>query len=49
MNKEEGKPITHAQIVALLDRAQKAGVDAIKTENLYTFDGAPGYSMAQGE
>lgn len=49
MNKEEGKPITHAQIVALLDRAQKAGIDAIKTENLYTFDGAPGYSMAQGE
>ena len=49
MSKTEGKPIKHAQIVALLGRLAEAGIDAIKTENLYTFDGQPGYSMAQGE
>ena len=49
MNKTEGKPITHAQIVALLGRLDAAGIDAIKTENLYTFDGKAGYSLAQGE
>ncbi len=26
-----------------------AGFDFIKTEHLYTFDGEPGYSLAQGE
>jgi isocitrate dehydrogenase len=42
----EGK-ITHAQISALLNRAAQAGFDFIKTENLYNFDGKPGYSHAQ--
>jgi isocitrate dehydrogenase len=27
----------------------QAGVDVIKTENLYTFDGEPGYSLGQGQ
>ena len=49
MNKTEGKPITHAQIVALLGRIDAAGIDVIKTENLYTFNGQAGYSLAQGE
>lgn len=33
----------------LLVRVAEAGLDAVKTENLYTFDGARGYSQAQGE
>jgi isocitrate dehydrogenase len=41
--------IEHAQIVALLERLDRAGLDFIKTENLYDFDGSPGYSLAQGQ
>jgi isocitrate dehydrogenase len=36
-------------ISALLLRIAEAGLDAVKTENLYTFDGKRGYSQAQGE
>jgi isocitrate dehydrogenase len=41
--------VTHAQILALLQRVTAAGFDVIKTENLYNFDGEPGYSLGQGE
>jgi len=40
--------VTHAQIVTLLRRIGEAGYDAIKTENLYNFDGERGYSLDQG-
>jgi len=40
---------THQQIVALLQRLGDAGLDFIKTEHLYTFDGQPGFSTGQGE
>ena len=33
----------------LLVRLLEAGLPAVKTENLYRFDGQPGYSVAQGE
>jgi isocitrate dehydrogenase len=46
---EPGKPLNHAMIVELLGRLAKAGVDFIKTENLCTFDGEPGYSLGQGQ
>jgi isocitrate dehydrogenase len=36
-------------ISTLLLRLAEAGLDAVKTENLYTFDGERGYSQAQGE
>ena len=42
-------PVTHRQIVGLLDRLQKAGLDFIKIENLYTFDGQKGFVASQGE
>jgi isocitrate dehydrogenase len=42
-------PITHSQIVDLLDRISGEGFDFIKTENLCTFDGERGYSLGQGE
>ena len=44
----EGAATPYA-IAALLLRLADAGLDAVKTENLYTFDGVSGYSQAQGE
>lgn len=46
---KDGHSITHAQVVDLLGRIASTGLDFIKTESLCTFDGAPGYSLAQGE
>ncbi|HVZ78462.1 MAG TPA: NADP-dependent isocitrate dehydrogenase [Gemmatimonadaceae bacterium] len=43
------EPMTHAKIANALTRLAYAGLDAIKTENLYTFDGVKGYSLGQGE
>ena len=43
-----GGSVTHAQIVTLLDRIAKSGVDFVKTEHLCNFNGQPGYSFAQG-
>ncbi|MBS1859185.1 MAG: NADP-dependent isocitrate dehydrogenase [Acidobacteria bacterium] len=39
----------HRDLVDLLDRAATAGFDFIKTENLCTFDGVPGFSLGQGQ
>lgn len=36
-------------ICALFCSLADAGVDVIKTENLYSFDGIPGYSLGQGQ
>ncbi len=41
--------VDHDQIVALLGRIARTGMDFVKTEHLCTFDGEPGYSLAQGE
>ena len=40
----EGSVVTHAQLNSLLQRFDAAGLDVIKTENLYNFDGEKGYS-----
>lgn len=40
--------LRHKDIVALCGRAEEAGIDFIKTENLYTFDGVNGFSVEQG-
>lgn len=45
----KGDAVTHAQIVDLLKRMTDAGFDVIKTENLYLFDGKPGFSLGAGE
>jgi isocitrate dehydrogenase len=42
--KPAGGNLTHGQVLALLKRVTDAGFDFIKTENLYNFDGKPGYS-----
>jgi isocitrate dehydrogenase len=38
-----------SQIIDLLGRIQSSGVDFIKIESLYNFDGQPGYSLGQGQ
>ena len=40
---------THRQVISLLEGVHAAGFDFIKTENLYTFDGEPGFSLGQGQ
>ncbi|QKK02047.1 MAG: NADP-dependent isocitrate dehydrogenase [Pseudomonadota bacterium] len=45
----EGQHPVHGDILDLLRRIDAAGLDFIKTEHLYQFDGVPGFSLAQGE
>jgi len=49
MSQEKGAPISHQQIIDLLDRVAGAGFDFIKIESLCNFDGERGYSLDQGE
>jgi isocitrate dehydrogenase len=44
-----GGTATHRQILDLYSNLVKEGFDVIKTENLCTFDGQPGYSLGQGQ
>jgi len=44
-----GGSVTAKQTIALLGRIAEGGYDAIKTENLYTFDGQVGFTLSQGE
>jgi isocitrate dehydrogenase len=44
-----GKAIAHEAIVQLLKNVSEAGFDFIKIENLYRFDGQPGFSLGQGQ
>ena len=39
-----GRPARHPDIRALLERCEQAGLEWIKTELLYLFDGKPGFS-----
>lgn len=41
------KPLSYQEIAQLLQALHKAGFDVFKTENLYLFDGRPGFSSAQ--
>jgi isocitrate dehydrogenase len=43
------RAVSHAEVVDLLHNLVSDGLDFIKTEHLYTFDGVRGYSLAQGE
>ena len=44
-----GQTPTTRDVAALLNRVADTGIECIKTENLYNFDGHPGYSLGQGE
>ena len=49
MGSIDGNAIKHTAIVDLLNRIHAEGLDFIKIENLYHFDGEPGYSLGQGQ
>ncbi|NQZ01948.1 MAG: NADP-dependent isocitrate dehydrogenase [Bdellovibrionales bacterium] len=49
MKRESASTITGSDLIALQTAVNGAGVDIIKTENLYTFDGDRGYSLGQGQ
>jgi len=46
---DHARPVTHRRVAALLQRFAQCGLDFIKTEHLYEFDGQPAYSKGQGE
>jgi isocitrate dehydrogenase len=46
---EELNDCSYQGILYLLQQIHKAGFDVIKTENLYTFNGEPGFSAGQGQ
>lgn len=46
---EKAGNLSNSDIIALLSNIDRGGLDAIKTENLYSFDGERGYSLGQGE
>jgi isocitrate dehydrogenase len=46
---KKGTAISHKDIINLLGRVNAAEIDFIKTENLCTFDGEPGFSLGQGQ
>ena len=41
--------VSKESIPALITKLLEAGVDVVKTENLYYFDGKLGFSLGQGE
>lgn len=43
------KAIHHNDIIVLLQQMNKLGLDVIKTENLYTYNGELGFTLAQGQ
>ncbi len=45
----DGKAFNHAVLVEMLRTLTRCGIDFIKTEGLYAFDGEPGYSLGQGQ
>jgi isocitrate dehydrogenase len=40
---------TKKGLIELLSQAESAGIDVVKTENLYAFDGKAAYSLGQGQ
>jgi isocitrate dehydrogenase len=45
----EGGPVSPKTVVRLQDRLVDAGLNPIKTEGLFTFDGEAGYTKGQGQ
>jgi len=45
----EGENITKSDIIQLLSNAEDKGIDVVKTENLYSFDGRQAFSLGQGQ
>ena len=49
MSVSKGKPVTHKQIANLIQKLAESGIDFNQTEHLCTFNGQPGYTVAQDE
>lgn len=47
--KEDGSPVEKKSLNKLFSNAIDVGMDVIKTENLYSFDGKKGFSLGQGQ
>ncbi|WP_347159077.1 NADP-dependent isocitrate dehydrogenase [Pontibacter chitinilyticus] len=45
----QGHPVAKEHLIALLAKAIEKGLDTIKTENLYTFNGKAAFSLGQGQ
>jgi isocitrate dehydrogenase len=43
------EPVTYEEVIALLSKLHNEGMEVIKTENLYEFDGKRAFSLGQGE
>jgi isocitrate dehydrogenase len=43
------KAMNYSMVAEMLGKLARRGVEFIKTEHLYTFDGEPGYSLGQGQ
>ncbi|WPP52148.1 NADP-dependent isocitrate dehydrogenase [Catalinimonas niigatensis] len=46
---EKGSAIEKQEVIHILSAALESGIDTIKTENLYCFDGKQGFSVGQGQ
>lgn len=42
-------PLLYSDVLKLMEEINGLGLEIIKTENLYTFDGVPGFTAAQGQ
>lgn len=47
--KDKNATVTHAEVAKLMSAAAEKGVDFLKIETLFTFDGKAGFSSSQGE
>jgi len=45
----EDRPVKKDELITLLSRVSGLGLDFVKTEQLYLFDGKPGFSLGQGQ
>jgi isocitrate dehydrogenase len=45
----KGSLVTKQNIIELLSTADAHGIDTIKTENLYSFNDEPAFSLGQGQ
>lgn len=46
---KEGNLFSKTDIIKLLQNAEENGLDTIKTENLYLFNGEPGFALGHGQ
>jgi isocitrate dehydrogenase len=44
-----GDTVSHVDVLALFQRLVASGIDFIKTEHLYAFDGKPGFAAGHGQ